>query len=130
MESQTEYLERCRAAFKIKSDAHIARQIGVSPQTLHKFKHGEKQLGKEVMLTLANRSGLDPNEALVLRALWAAQIETIPNYASYLIKFAGCFLACLVFSANFFAYQDKPLKTLDNLPQKSTENADVINIMR
>jgi len=95
MESQAEYLERARTGFKIKSDAHIAREIGVTRSYITDFKNGHKQLGKDAMTRLANRAGLDPDEALVLRALWASQIETIPNYEKYLKKFAGVFLIAL-----------------------------------
>jgi len=115
METQSEYLERARAGFRIKSDAHIAREIGITPQYLHRFKHGEIQLGKEAMTALANRAGLDPDEALVLRALWASDIETIPNYASYLRKFAGCFLALALYGQENYALKDNPLILNDNI---------------
>jgi len=130
MESQAEYFERCRAAFKIKTDAHIAREIGVSRAYIGRFKAGELQLGKEVMLRLANRAGLDPDEALVLRALWASDIETIPNYASYLRKFAGCFLALALCAQENFALKDNALNLNDNIEISSYQNFEIINIMR
>jgi len=116
MESQAQYVERCRAGFKIKTDAHMAREIGLDPRNFHAFKSGKEQLSKKYMLALANRAGLDPNEALVLRALWASQIETIPNYASYLRKFAGVFLAGLVASSSLM-----PLK-LNNIIEPPTSD--------
>ena len=130
MESQAEYLERARAAFKIKSDSHIAREIGITRQYLHRFKNNEIQLGEAAMIKLAERAGLDVDEALVLRALWASQIDTIPNYAKYLRKFAGCFPYIITGLLAYEMNNYKPLNYNENLEVTRESELHVINIMR
>lgn len=86
MESQAQYLERARAQFKIKSDSHIARLIGVSRQYIFDLKRGKAVIGDVAMVNLAEAAGLDVQEALLLRAAWTAKPETRPYYADMLEK--------------------------------------------
>lgn len=105
MESPSQYYDRAKANFKIKTDSHIAREIGISRQYMFNFKNGDALLGEKAMVKLAEKAGLDVQEALMLRMLWAAKPETRPHYENILRELKNVFyhFVTLCFNMKFLA---------------------------
>lgn len=59
-----------RASLIAKSDYKLAHLIGVSPQTMSNWRHGEKPCHPADVALIAETLGLDPQEWLARATLW------------------------------------------------------------
>lgn len=66
-----ELMDRARSI--AGSDYKLAKQIGVTPQTLSNWRHGEKPCPAADVALIAEVAGLDPQEWLSRATLWKYQ---------------------------------------------------------
>ena len=89
MESKREYVDRAKAATNTDTDSNMARKIGITRQYMSRFVKDQTDFSDDVMLRLAARADLDPDEALILANFWRAHGETKKRYAAIYKKFTG-----------------------------------------
>lgn len=101
-------------ATNARSYSNLAHKIGVSRQAVYDWRDGKSLPGEAAMLRLADRAKLDPQEALILRALWQADTEAKQVYRDMLKKFTAI-TGGIIFALSLCAGNSlNVLKTLEN----------------
>lgn len=113
METPAQFLERCKAATNSNSYSNLAHKIGVTRQYLHDVKIGKIAPSSDVMLDLALRAKLNPDEALILLNFWRSHGRAKARYAAMLSKSSATILALFFVTASPWAKNYKPMNYND-----------------
>lgn len=137
IESISEYIDTCRDLTRATSDSNLAMKIGVSRQLVAQWRKGRALPSDDLMVTLAKRAKLDPDEALILLNLWRSHGDAKARYARMLKKFSAIITLVLFLSsplastdANALSYNEFLNTEASALRESGTYNFAIIYIIQ
>lgn len=127
-ESLHDYLDDCKKRLKATSDRQMSSKLGWPHNRIGNYRTERALPTDKTVIELAEKSGRDPEEALILAAIWRAENEKTRNHlGNVLRKLAG--VCALVFVICAAANVDSAY-AIDSQANIQSASDQRINIMR